>query len=100
MLDKSVDEEDTRGKVVKNLGSEFPVIRFIETLLSLLKSVRRNMRNSAQYFYLLCDFALLGFEEKLYLLSRHTVKELVEFYMQQGVYSNALSTRGRGGPVR
>lgn len=39
------------------------IILFMETFFSLLKTVSNQMRNSSQYFYLLCDFARLGVDE-------------------------------------
>lgn len=64
-----VDKEKTKSKKGKSkskdksAGNESEIILFMEAYLSLLKTVSNQMRNSSQYFYLLCDFARLGVDE-------------------------------------
>jgi len=74
---------------------ESTVIKFVEFLISLLRTVRRNMRHSAQYFNLIYDFALMGIEEKKYLLGRQIISEFIEFYLQIGVYEPVVVCRGK-----
>jgi hypothetical protein len=70
------------------------VLQFVEFLLSLLKTVRRNMRHSAQYFNLLYDFVLTSIDEKRYFLARHVVREFIEFYLQTGHFAPVALRRG------
>jgi hypothetical protein len=104
--DDDKGEEDKLGTPRKDKGKEKgdgdgiqdgeppAVLQFVEFLISLLKTVRRNLRHSAQYFNLLYDFVLTSLEEKKYFLARHVVREYIEFYLQTGKFAPVALRRG------
>ncbi len=91
--DKGKEKGDGDGNSVQD-GEPPAVLQFVEFLISLLKTVRRNLRHSAQYFNLLYDFVLTSLEEKKYFLARHIVREYIEFYLQTGKFAPVALRRG------
>ncbi|ELR15597.1 ubiquitin domain containing protein [Acanthamoeba castellanii str. Neff] len=91
--DKGKGKEKGDGDGVQDEESP-AVLQFVEFLISLLKTVRRNLRHSAQYFNLLYDFVLTSLEEKKYFLARHIVREYIEFYLQTGKFAPVALRRG------
>ncbi|KAL6065920.1 USP domain-containing protein [Balamuthia mandrillaris] len=74
------------------------IITFMETLFSFLPQMRSHLRNCAQYFNLIYEFARLGVEEKKYLLSRHIVQKMADWYLQKGKFNpdaHSISPKGR-----
>jgi len=65
------------------------VIWFNEILFMLLKDVqRRYLRTSQQYFMILKNFALLGSEERQYLVSRQIITKALDYIVQEPMQSS------------
>lgn len=58
-------------------------IRLTSMLLDLLHDVRIHRKSFMQYFLLLKGIALLGYEERKYLIDRGLIRALVDFYQDE-----------------
>mmetsp|Transcript_12467 Transcript_12467/g.20271 ORF Transcript_12467/g.20271 Transcript_12467/m.20271 type:complete len:3278 (-) Transcript_12467:248-10081(-) len=55
------------------------IARFMDAFFSLLKEAPHHWKHFTQYFTLMKEFASIGYQEREYLLTRHTVARLVDF---------------------
>ncbi len=81
--DEDLDEWQARVSACPSVA-----LALLESLLRLLRSVRRYPRSCAQYFALLKMCAEIGFEERQYLMVRRgLLRRALDFYLQQGEYT-------------
>ena len=56
-------------------------LRVVQSLLTMLHEAPSHWRHFPQFFFVLLEFAQLGNEERAWLLRRHVITQLVDFYL-------------------
>ena len=75
------EDNDVDQKKEEKSGCECVTIEYIESLLSLIPTVKNQWNNAGEYLKFLIGFAKLGADEKKYLLSRSIISRFVECYI-------------------
>lgn len=73
------DEDDSGGE--EPLRPTSIIVRFLHSYLELLDGMQKYWKSFDHYFMVLCEFALIGDEERQLLLSRSVPAILVDFYL-------------------